>query len=397
MTVRTPIYLDHHATTPPDPRVSARLRETLERHYGNPASATHAYGWAAARLVEEAREAVAGLIGASAREIVFTSGATEADNLALKGLAAARGDGPGHVVTTNVEHEAVAGPLADLAARGWRVTAVPVGADGVVDPGAVAAAIAPDTVVVSVMAAQNEVGTLQPLREIGALCKARGVLFHTDAAQAAGHVPLDVEADGIDLLALSGHKLYAVQGVGALYVRRRGPRVALAPLLTGGGQERGLRAGTLNVPGIVALGEACRIARAEMTQEGERLRGLAARLLAAVRAGLDGVCLNGDPVRRLPGSLNLSFAGLLAHRLLAAMPTLAVSSGSACASDQAQVSPVLAALGVPRDLAMASVRIGLGRGTTVEEVDYAAATIVAAVASLRAQGRQAGLGAPPGA
>jgi cysteine desulfurase len=395
--MRLPVYLDHHASTPPDPRVLAKMREALEVHFGNPASATHAYGWAAASLVEAAREEVARLIGATAREIIFTSGATEADNLALKGFAAARAGAPGHVVTSGFEHEAVREPLAELAGHGWRVTEVPAGADGVVDPAAVAAALAVDTALVSIMAAQNEIGTVQPVREIGALCRARGVAFHADAAQAVGRVPLDVEADKIDLLSLSGHKLYAPQGVGALYVRRRAPRITLAPLLTGGGQERGLRAGSLNVPGIVALGEACRLARAEMGAEGERLRELAARLLARVRDRLPGVRLNGDPERRLPGSLSLSFEGIPPRRLLAAVPTLAVSSGAACASGEGEPSPVLLALGLPRELALATVRLALGRGTTAAEVDYAARTLAEAVARLREEGRQLGLTvSPPG-
>jgi cysteine desulfurase len=393
--MRLPVYLDHHASTPPDPRVLAKMREALEVHFGTPASATHAYGWAAASLVEAAREEVARLIGATPREIVFTSGATEANNLALKGFAAARAGAPGHLVTSAFEHEAVQGPLAELAARGWRVSAVPAGADGVVDPAAVAAALAADTALVSVMSAQNEIGTLQPVREIGALCRARGIAFHTDAAQAAGKVPLDVESDAIDLLSLSGHKLYAPQGVGALYVRRRAPRITLAPLLTGGGQERGLRAGTLNVPGIVALGEACRLARDGMEAEGERLRELAARLLSRVRDRLPGVRLNGHAGRRLPGSLSLSFAGLPPRRLLAAVPTLAVSSGAACASGEQEPSPVLLALGLPRELALATVRLALGRGTTTAEVDYAAGILAEAGTRLREEGRQAGLTAPP--
>jgi cysteine desulfurase len=247
----------------------------------------------------------------------------------------------------------------------------------------VAAALEPGTVLVSVMAAQNEIGTVQPVVELGALCKERGVLFHVDAAQAVGKIPVDVAATGIDLLSLSGHKLYAPKGVGALYVRRRAPRVALAPLLEGGGQERGLRAGTLNVPGIVALGEACRLAGEEMAGESARLVRLRDRLLAAVRTGLDGVHLNGDATRRLPGHLNLSFAGVRAHRLLGALTVLAVSSSSACSSADTRPSPILAALGVPEELARASLRLSLGRFTTEEEVDFAAERIVAAVAALR--------------
>lgn len=393
MPVRTPVYLDHNATTPLDPRVLARLIEVLREHFGNPASASHAFGWAAAALVEESRAQVAALLGAAPAEIVFTSGATESNNLALKGFAARRPEG-GHVVTTNVEHEAVVEPLAELRAVGWEVTEVPVGPGGIVDPDAVAAAMTPRTALVSVMAAQNEIGTLQPLRAIGALCKARGVVFHTDAAQAAGKVPLDVAADGIDLLSLSAHKLYGPKGVGALYVRRRDPRVSLAPQATGGGQERGLRAGTLNVPGIVALGEACRLARLEMAEEAARLRALRERLLGRLREALPDLRLNGDPERRLPGNLNLSFPGVPARRLLPAVTTLAVSAGAACASAEARPSRILTALGVPADLALASVRIGLGRGTTAEEVDYAADTLAAAVRALRAENAGTGPAGP---
>ncbi len=393
MTVRTPVYLDHHATTPIDPRVLDRMTETLREHFGNPASSTHAFGWAAARLVEEAREAVAALFGATAREIVFTCGATESNNLALKGAAALRGE-PGRIVTTNVEHEAVAVPLEELAARGWEIIVVPVDGRGLVDPDRVAGAIDERTFLVTVMAAQNEIGTLQPIREIGALCKARGVLFHTDAAQAAGKVPLDVEADGVDLLSMSGHKLYAPKGVGALYARRRGPRVQLAPLLTGGGQERGLRAGTLNVPGIVALGEACRLAKLEMEEEARRLRRQRDGLLARLRAELDGVHVNGDLERRLPGNLNVSFAGVRPHQLVPALAGLAVSTGSACSSGEGQFSPILAAIGTPPELAQANVRLGLGRPTSDAEVDFAAETIVAAVRKLRQESRRAGLPGP---
>jgi cysteine desulfurase len=384
-TVRTPVYLDHHATTPVDPRVLARLQDVLRHHFGNPASATHAYGWAAARLVAEAREHVAALIGATAREIIFTSGATESNNLALKGAATRYAERGRHLVSTNLEHEAVTAPLSQLAERGWQVTTVASGPDGCVDPEAVGAALTDWTVLVSVIAAQNEIGTLQPLRRIAALCKERGILFHTDAAQAAGKIVIDVQADGIDLLSLSGHKLYAPKGVGALYVRRRDPRVALEPQQVGGGQEQGLRAGTLNVPGIVALGEACRLARQEMDSEATRLLALRRRLWERIEGRLPGVVVNGSWEHRLPGNLNLSFAGVAAHRLLSGLTLLAVSSGSACASAESQPSPILTALGVPEDLARASLRIGLGRGTTAEEVDFAADRIVATVQSLRAE------------
>ncbi len=385
MTVRTPVYLDHHATTPPDPRVVDAMVRVLRDHPGNAASGTHAFGWAAAKLVEQAREHVAALVGATPREIVFTSGATEAANLALFGVTGARA-AAGHLVISAFEHEAVAAPAARLRAAGWSLTEVRAGADGVVDPAAVAAALRPDTVLVAVMAAQNEIGTLQPVAEVGRLCKERGALYLCDAAQAAGKVTVDVLRDGVDLLALSAHKLYGPQGVGALYVRRRDPRVALQARQWGGGQERGLRAGTLNVPGIVGFGEACRLAALEMDTEAARLRGLRDRLWRALQGELSGVSLNGDAERRLPGNLNVSFAGVRAHSLLGAVTRLAVSSGSACSSAESAPSAVLTGIGVPDDLAAASLRIGLGRGTTAAEVDFAAAEIVAAVRTLRERG-----------
>lgn len=386
MSVKTPVYLDHHATTPLDPRVREVLERVQRDHFGNPASSWHAPGWAAAKLVEVAREQVAALLGATPAEIVFTSGATEAANLAILGSAAVwKGTRP-HLVVSDLEHEAVAAPVAELEGRGWRVTRVGSGPAGIVAESDVAAVLDDQTALVAVMAAQNEIGTLQPLGAIGRACRRKGVLFFTDAAQAAGKVPVDVEEDKIDLLALSAHKLYGPKGVGALFVRRRDPRVRLEPLQYGGGQERGLRPGTLNVPGIAALGEACRIARAEMGAEGRRLTGLRIRLLEGLRRDLTGVHLNGDEKRRLPGNLNVSFSGVRAHGLLGRLTLLAVSSSSACTSAATAPSPILTGLGVGDDLARASLRIGLGRGTTVEEVDFARATIVDAVTHLRKEG-----------
>jgi cysteine desulfurase len=381
--VRTPIYLDGHATTPLDPRVLARFCEVARDHFGNPASAGHAFGWAAASLVEEAREDVAALIGATAREIVFTSGATESDNLAILGLAGAWSGRGRHIVTSDIEHPAVSEPLARLAANGWQVTAVPAGPTGVVSVDDVARAITPDTVLVSLIAVQNEIGTVQPLAEVGALCKARGVILHTDAAQAAGKIPLDVASAGVDLLAFSAHKLYGPKGVGALFVRRRDPRVTLTPQVLGGGQERGLRSGTLNVPGIAAFGLACRLARAEMAAEAARIGTLRDRLWQAVLAGIPDARLNGDPDRRVPGNLHVTFPGLPPGRLLPALTTLAVSVGSACSSAEPEHSPALAALGAAPDDARRSLRLGLGRFTTGEEVDYAAARIVEVVRQLQ--------------
>ncbi len=384
MALTTPVYLDHHATTPVDPRVLAVLERAQRDHFGNPASAGHAFGWAASRLVEDAREQTAALVGGTAREIIFTSGATESNNLAVLGVAGIHGGGHGHMVTTCLEHEAVRGPVAEFARRGGRVTVVEAGTDGRVTEAEIEAAIEPDTILVSVMAAQNEIGTLQPVAGIGAICKEQGVLFHSDAAQAVGRVPMDVMAMGIDLLSLSSHKIYGPKGVGALFVRRRDPRVALAPLMFGGGQERDLRPGTLNVPGIAAFGEACRLATTEMVAEGERLTRLRDGLWTTLSAAVDGVHLNGSLEERLPGNLNVSFEGIRAHRLLGALTVLAVSSSSACSGTGTKPSAILASIGVPEDLAAASLRIGLGRFTTTEEVDYAADRIIGAVRKLRA-------------
>lgn len=383
MAPRTPVYLDNHASTAPDPAVLEVMQRVARDHYGNPASG-HAFGWAAAKVLEEAREQVAALIHASPREIVFTSGATEAANLAVLGLAAAW-QAPGHLVASPLEHAAVSAPLAWLEARGWRVTRVPVGAAGIVDPAAVAAALRPDTRLVCCLAAQNEIGTLQPVAALGALCRERGLPLLSDGAQAAGRVPVDVARDGIALFPLSAHKLHGPKGVGALYVRRRDPRVALEPLSHGGGQERGLRAGTPDVAGIAGFGEACRLAAARLETDAVRLRALADRFLGALRSRLDGVTVNGDLERRLPGSLNLGFAGVPAGKLLAAVPQLAVSAGAACSAAAAAPSPVLAAIGVPPELAAASLRLCFSRLNTDEEADFAAQVISGAVTRLRSE------------
>lgn len=384
--MKTPVYLDHHATTPLDPRVRDVLERVQRDHFGNPASSWHAPGWAAARLVEAAREKVAALIGATPSEIIFTSGATEAANLALLGTVATPDGGPGHLVTTVLEHEAVAGPAAELERRGWGVSRVACGGDGVVETGDIEAAFESGTVLVAVMSAQNEIGTIQPVREIGAACKEHGILFFTDAAQAAGRIPLDVQDMGVDLLAISSHKLYGPKGAGALFVRRRDPRVTIQPLMHGGGQERGLRPGTLNVPAIAAFGEACLVAGEVMEEESARLGEFRGRLLEGLREGLGGVHVNGSLDDRLPGNLNVSFEGVRAHRLLGALTTLAVSSSSACSSSATGPSSVLRSLGVPDDLASASLRVGLGRFTTEAEVDFAVRTIVDAVTRLRKEG-----------
>ena len=380
-----PIYLDYQATTPADPRVVEAMLPFFGARFGNPHSVHHVYGTEAAAAVEAARAQIAALINADPREIVFTSGATEANNLALKGVAwfhkARRGITP-HVITAATEHKCVLESCRRLEAEGVRVTYLPVEPDGLVDLNRLEAALEEDTVLVSIMAANNEIGVVQPVAEIGALCRSRGVAFHSDAAQAAGKLPVDVQVAQIDLMSVSGHKVYGPMGIGVLYVRRR-PRVRLEPLFDGGGQERGLRSGTLPLPLCVGLGAACAIAQEEMESEAARLADLRGRLLEGVRGRLSGVHLNGHEERRLPGNLNLSFAGLDAERLIAAMPGLAVSTGSACTSASIEPSYVLRALGLPDDLAGASVRFGLGRFTSEAEVDAAIEQIAAAVTRLR--------------
>ncbi len=380
--MKVPIYMDCHSTTPVDPRVLEAMLPYFGDHFGNAASKSHAFGWRAEEAVEEAREKVARLIGASSREIVWTSGATESDNLAVKGVArfhAARGR---HLVTTAIEHKAVLDSMAALAREGFEVTVLPVSGEGLVDPDAVRAAIRPDTVLVSVMHANNEVGTVQPLEEIGRITRERGVLLHTDAVQSLGRIPFDVEATNADLVSLSAHKMYGPKGVGALYVRRR-PRARLVAQIDGGGHERGYRSGTLNVPGIVGFGVAAELAREEMPREAPRLLTLRERLRRAVQAGLSGVTVNGSLERRLPGNLNLSFAHVEGEALLIAMRDVAVSSGSACTSASLEPSYVLRAMGVPDELAHASIRFGLGRFNTEEEVDHVARLAVEKATRLR--------------
>jgi cysteine desulfurase len=381
--LQLPIYLDNNATTRTDPRVLEALLPYFTERYGNAASRHHSFGRAAEMAVEQAREQVAELIGASSREIVFTSGATESDNLALKGAAAMYRRKGDHLVTVATEHKAVLDPCKRLERDGFRVTVLPVDRFGQISAEQVAAALTDKTILVSVMAANNEVGTLQPLREIGRLCKERGVLFHSDAAQAAGKIPLDVTDLGVDLLSLSAHKMYGPKGIGALYVRRRDPHVRLEPLLDGGGHERGLRSGTLPVPLVVGFGRACELCRAEMTEEAQRLTSLRERLRSGIQDRLESVQLNGHPTERLPNNLNLSFAFVDGEALMMAVRDVAVSSGSACTSAEPEPSYVLRAMGVPDALARASLRFGLGRFTTEEEINYAANAFVAAVERLR--------------
>ncbi len=383
-----PIYLDNQSSTRLDPRVLEAMLPFFTEQFGNPHSASHAYGHIAANAIEVARGELAALIGADPREIVFTSGATESNNLAIKGAAHfARahpaGAGPrDHIVALTTEHKCVLESCAALEREGFSVTWLPVGSDGLVSLDALAAALGERTLLVSVMAAHNEIGVIQPLAEIGALCRSKGVLLHSDAAQAAGKIPLDVEAMRIDLLSISGHKMYGPKGVGALYVRRR-PRVRLLPLIDGGGQERGLRSGTLPTPLCVGLGRAAAIAGAEMAEEAVRLRRLRNRLHDGLARRIAGLRLNGEAERRLPGSLNLSFPGIAAPALIEACPSIAISTGSACTSAAVEPSYVLRALGLPDALANAAIRIGLGRFNTAADVDFAVDALAAAAARVR--------------
>ena len=380
-----PVYLDHHATTPVDPRVLQAMLPYFSEKFGNPASRNHAFGWEAEQAVEHARSRIAALIGASPREMIFTSGATESVNLALKGVAEAyqgRGD---HIVTVVTEHRAVLDTCRRLEARGLRVTYLPVDREGLVNPDEVRRAITERTILVSVMFANNEIGVIQPIREISRVVRERGVLFHSDATQAVGKIPVHVEEDGIDLLSFSAHKLYGPKGVGALYVRSRNPRVELVPQIDGGGHERGLRSGTLNVPAIVGFGEACAICQCEMEEEGRRLAALRDRLMNRLLAELDEVVIHGSLKHRLPNNLNLSFLGVEASTLMMNVKEIAVSSGSACSSATPEPSHVLRALGLPADLARGAIRIGLGRFNTEEEIEYAAGRLIEAVRKLREQ------------
>jgi cysteine desulfurase len=395
MSLSFPIYLDYHATTPADPRVVEAMLPYFTRHFGNAASRSHKFGWDADKAVDRGRRQVAALIGASPNEIVFTSGATESNNLAIKGVVETfREKREPHVITTAIEHKSVLDTCKHLAKKGCRVTVLPVNRDGRVDPAEVAAAITPQTVLVSVMAANNEVGSIQPLAEIGAITRERKVLFHTDAAQAAGKIPLDVEALGVDLLSVTGHKMYGPKGVGALYVRKRAPRLQLVALFDGGGHERGMRSGTLNVPGIVGFGRAAEVNAQELPVESARLAALRDRLYEALRRALPGVGLNGSMERRLPHNLSVHFAGVAGESILMAIDDIALSSGSACSSGTIEPSYVLKACGISDELALASVRFGLGRFTTEEEVDYAATKVAGVITHLRgthaaAHGRRA--------
>ena len=380
--MKLPIYLDYHATTPVDPEVLRTMTPYFTEVFGNAASRNHEYGWTAEAAVEKARAQVAHLIGAVEKEIIFTSGATESDDLALLGAAEMYREKGNHIITTPIEHKAVLDTCHYLASKGFEITYLPVDKYGQVSAESVRSAITPKTILVSVMFANNEIGTINPIAEIGKVCKEKGVLFHTDAVQGAGKVSIDVNAMGIDLLSISAHKMYGPKGVGALYVRRKNPRVRLAPIIHGGGHERGMRSGTLNVPGIVGFGKAAEIAERSMATESVRIGKLRDRLWDGIRAELDDVYLNGHPTERLPGNLNVSFAYIEGESLMMGMKELAVSSGSACTSASLEPSYVLKAIGVGEDLAHTSIRFGLGRFTTEEEIDFAIKKVVSTAKKL---------------
>ena len=380
--VKLPVYLDNHATTPLDPRVLEAMMPFLTSNFGNAASNSHSFGWTAAAAVEKARRQIATAIGASAREIVFTSGATESDNLAIKGVVEAFREKGNHIITAVSEHKAVLDSCKHLGKSGCPVTYLPVGSDGRIDLDQLKDAFTDRTILVSIMAANNETGVLQPVEEIGKLCRERGVLFHSDAVQALGKVPLNVVDAKIDLASLTAHKLYGPKGCGALYVRHDAD-VRLVPMIDGGGHESGLRSGTLNVPGIVGFGKACEIAQQEMAEESCRVAGLRNRLRDRLLAELDQLVINGSMEHRLPGNLNMSFLNVEGETLLTGLHDVALSSGSACSSGRTEASYVLKALGMTDEAAGSAIRFGIGRFNTEAEVDYVAGRVIELVKSLR--------------
>src|SRR6202140_881076 len=381
--VKLPIYMDNHATTQMDPRVLEEMLPYFMEKFGNSASRNHSFGWAAEEGVETARERIAKLVGATTKEIIFTSGATESDNLAIKGVAEMYREKGNHIITAVTEHKAVLDTCKRLEKYGYRVTYLPVQKDGLIDLDDLKRAMDDKTILVSIMYANNEIGVLQPVAEIGKLCHERGVIFHTDATQAIGKVPVDVIKQNIDVMSISGHKMYGPKGVGALDVRRKNPRVQISASIDGGGHERGMRSGTLNVPGIVGLGKACEIAQREMPEESKRMSALRDRLRKGLEAKLDEVYINGSMEYRLPNNLNMSFAYVEGESLLMGINDVAFSSGSACTSATLEPSYVLKALGVGEDLAHTSIRFGLGRFNTEEEVDYVTDKMVQVVTKLR--------------
>lgn len=387
MAVKTPIYLDHQATTPVDPEVRDAMLPYFGEVFGNAASKSHVFGWRAEAAVEAAREQVAECIGAEASEIYFTSGATESNNLALLGTARSLNSKGRHLITCATEHKAVLDPCAQLTKEGFSVTYLPVDAEGNIDLKKIKSSIQKDTVLISLMAANNEVGTIHPLKEIGKIAQESGALFHSDAAQAAGKIPLDVKEQNIDLLSISAHKIYGPKGIGALYVRKKTPALRLEPILFGGGHERGLRSGTLNVPGIVGMGAAMKKAKEIMGEESSRLEKLRRQLWEKLRAGIDHIRLNGPEDSRLPGNLNVTFIGVPSERLMMEMKDVAVSSGSACTTADPKPSHVLKAMGLEDSAVRASIRMGLGRFNTAEEVDYVAHRLAELTAKIRGEDR----------
>jgi cysteine desulfurase len=383
MPVKLPIYMDNHATTRVDPRVLQAMLPYFSEKFGNAASRNHGFGWAAEEAVENARAQVASLVGGTPKEIVFTSGATESDNLMLKGVAESYREKGNHIITQATEHKAVLDSCKRLEKYGYEITYLPVARDGRVNPEEVRTAITSKTILIAIMFANNEIGTIQPIVEIAKIAKENGILFAVDAAQAVGKVPLNVQADNIDLLAISAHKFYGPKGVGALYARRSDPRVQLAALIDGGGHERGMRSGTLNIPGIVGLGKACEIAQKEMHEEAPRVSALRDHLQSALETRLEAVHVNGSQEHRLPNNLNASFANVDGQSLLLGINDIAVSSGSACTSATLEPSYVLKAIGLGEELAHSSIRFGLGRFSTQEEVDYTAEKVVEVVTRLR--------------
>lgn len=381
--LKFPIYLDNHATTPMDPRVFEAMKPFFLEYFGNAASRNHSFGWVAEEAVEKARKQIAAVIGATSKEIVFTSGATESNNLALKGVAEMYAQKGNHIITAATEHKAILDTCKRLEKHGVRVTYLPVQQNGLVDLDQLRDAITDKTILVSIMYGNNEIGVVQPIAEIGKLCKEKGILFHTDATQAVGKIPVDVIKDNIDLLSMSAHKMYGPKGVGALYVRRKSPRVQLTAQMDGGGHERGMRSGTLNTPGIVGLGEAAALSHASLAEEMKRSAELRDRLKDRLLAELDETYINGSMEHRLPHNLNISFAYVEGESLLMGINDIAVSSGSACTSATLEPSYVLKALGAGDDLAHSSIRFGIGRFTTEEEIDYTAAKVIDVVKKLR--------------
>ena len=381
--MKLPIYLDYNATTPVDPQVVEAMMPFFTESFGNAASRNHAFGWQVERVVEDAREFIGSAIGADGKEIVFTSGATESDNLAILGVAEFYQKKGKHIITSPIEHKAVIDPCQALEQRGYEITFLDVDKDGCIDLKQLEESIREDTILVSLMAGNNEIGTINPIKEIGEITRAKGVIFHTDATQGVGKIPIDVDEMKIDLLSMTAHKMYGPKGVGALYVRRKKPRVRLSPIMFGGGHERGMRSGTLNVTGIVGFAKALELSISEISSEAERLIGLRQRLFERLSAELDYIFLNGHPTQRLPNNLNLSFGYVEGESLMMGVSDLAVSSGSACTSASLEPSYVLRALGVGDDLAHSSIRFGMGRFTKIEEIDYTADKMIVAVKRLR--------------